>query len=243
MSATTSTTPSLPPGALNLHGQIYGRLTVERLMPLRPGRQGVEWLCRCACGAEVVSETRRLRHGDLRQCKACAYKVSNGPKVWTEARAAKLAELWSRDLTDEEIARAVSRVDPSKRTITVSAMLKYAATIGLRSRRAVPVKPEVERKVARLPSVMPPEPPPVSVEIEFDSSKRGRAESAALERVCKLKSLRDIENETIDKIAEASGLRQAFRGHDALDVARGVVRKLIGIVRTARWDALEARAQ
>lgn len=242
MSAAISTTPSVPPGAINLHGHTYGRLTVERLMPPRPGRQGVEWLCRCACGQEVVTETRRLRHGDLKQCKACAFKMSNGPKVWTEARVAKLREMWGAGATDHEIARAVSRIDPERRAVTASTVSNYAQVIGLKAKQRA-TAPKPKGKTPRPMAAMPPEPPPVPVLIEFPEGRQGDAERSALAMLEKVRSLRDLGGDVIDPIAEKSGLRALYRGHDGLDRARGVVRRLVGIARMARWDAWEARGQ
>jgi hypothetical protein len=53
------------PNPIDLAGQTFGRLTALHPERLR-GKYG--WLCRCACGNEVVQTSRNLTSGNTRSC-------------------------------------------------------------------------------------------------------------------------------------------------------------------------------
>lgn len=53
------------PASIDLVGQRFGLLTVERVEPLR-GRRA--WRCRCDCGGSVVVATGALRSGNSKSC-------------------------------------------------------------------------------------------------------------------------------------------------------------------------------
>lgn len=54
-------------------GNRYGMLTVLR--PYNSDRLGVNWLCRCDCGQEIVVRGQLLRKGSTRSC-GCYRKMS-----------------------------------------------------------------------------------------------------------------------------------------------------------------------
>ncbi len=56
------------PKAMDLTGQIFGRLTVIKKCTDRPKGKGVYWACRCECGNTVVSLCRDLRSGNTKSC-------------------------------------------------------------------------------------------------------------------------------------------------------------------------------
>ena len=47
-------------------GQRFGRLTVVRQLPAIQHR--ARWLCRCDCGAEVITRAESLRRGHVKSC-------------------------------------------------------------------------------------------------------------------------------------------------------------------------------
>jgi len=53
---------------VDLTGQTFGRLTVIAATGTKHRNGGVQWLCRCTCGAEHVSVTGVLRNGNVRSC-------------------------------------------------------------------------------------------------------------------------------------------------------------------------------
>lgn len=65
---------TLSPWAKNIQGEVYGDLTVEG--PVRTNKNGVIWLCRCACGAATYASTRSLRKGNVRSCGCLAKRLS-----------------------------------------------------------------------------------------------------------------------------------------------------------------------
>lgn len=52
----------------NLTGLVFGRLTVVDRAPSLQTRRGARWLCKCACGGEVVLEAAILSTGSKRSC-------------------------------------------------------------------------------------------------------------------------------------------------------------------------------
>lgn len=62
---------------IDLTGQRFGRLVVERLSDQRIGRQ-LEWLCRCDCGAVLSVIGGNLREGIT---KSCGCRVRSGHTV------------------------------------------------------------------------------------------------------------------------------------------------------------------
>ena len=68
---------------LDLKGERFGRLVVlESSCP----HMGVRaWVCRCACGAEVVATTAHLRRGGTRSC-GCLYREAIAGRSRTHGR-------------------------------------------------------------------------------------------------------------------------------------------------------------
>jgi hypothetical protein len=53
----------------DLRGRQFGRLTVLRRKPRIPGgTTHAEWVCRCRCGAEIVTTSSALRSGNTQSC-------------------------------------------------------------------------------------------------------------------------------------------------------------------------------
>ena len=61
---------STRPLLINEVGNRYGKLTVIKRAP--NFRKLTMWLCRCDCGAEIVTRASRLRRGRSTQCPKCA---------------------------------------------------------------------------------------------------------------------------------------------------------------------------
>ena len=53
-------------------GHVYGNLRVLDLAAALPGNPGARWLCRCACGREIVIRGRSLRYDRPEDCGTCA---------------------------------------------------------------------------------------------------------------------------------------------------------------------------
>ena len=52
-------------------GNVYGKLTVIELSPVRNGTQAM-WLCCCDCGRKTLTSGRSLRRGGAKSCRICA---------------------------------------------------------------------------------------------------------------------------------------------------------------------------
>lgn len=52
--------------ALDLTGQVFGRLKVLYLAQARPLKR--RWRCRCSCGSDCVVDQGKLRHGETQSC-------------------------------------------------------------------------------------------------------------------------------------------------------------------------------
>lgn len=50
----------------NLVGDVFGRLTVTALGPMKKTRQ--TWICACECGNETTASTSDLRYGSVQSC-------------------------------------------------------------------------------------------------------------------------------------------------------------------------------
>lgn len=59
---------------MDLTGQQFGRLTVERLHAVEKGR--AVWACRCICGNETVVKAGNLRRGSTSSCGCYRREVS-----------------------------------------------------------------------------------------------------------------------------------------------------------------------
>jgi len=74
------------PKRMDLTGHAYGRLTVLRSVPT-PANQLARWLCRCACGREVVVSLPHLRTGHTRSCGCLQREVTIARNRGLSARA------------------------------------------------------------------------------------------------------------------------------------------------------------
>ena len=54
--------------AINLHGKIFGSLTVLRKSETGSTSQGVAWVCLCSCSKTCVEVTKHLRSGRTTSC-------------------------------------------------------------------------------------------------------------------------------------------------------------------------------
>lgn len=54
--------------AIDLTGQIFGRLTVIKKAPKKPLNRSARWMCVCSCGAKTVVRSDRLRSGGTKSC-------------------------------------------------------------------------------------------------------------------------------------------------------------------------------
>lgn len=55
----------------NLRGRKFGTLNVSSRS--RPGRKGMEWMCRCDCGNEVWVRSDHLVSGNTQGCGMCRW--------------------------------------------------------------------------------------------------------------------------------------------------------------------------
>lgn len=76
------------PRMIDLTGQTYGRLTVERAVK-RPGDRCIHWECRCSCGRSSVVGSGNLRNGQTKSCgclmgRAIKHGLSGDPRynIW-----------------------------------------------------------------------------------------------------------------------------------------------------------------
>lgn len=56
------------PKALDLTGQRYGHLVVQKQIAERTASHKVQWLCRCDCGKEIITITHSLLSGNTKSC-------------------------------------------------------------------------------------------------------------------------------------------------------------------------------
>lgn len=52
--------------AINIEGQVFGKLTALKVVSTGTKRQ---WLCKCECGGEITTDTFQLTSGNITQCK------------------------------------------------------------------------------------------------------------------------------------------------------------------------------
>lgn len=60
---------------INLTGQKFGRLTVFRLDDFQTVGGHARWMCICDCGTFKVTESSRLRKGDVKSCGCLSREV------------------------------------------------------------------------------------------------------------------------------------------------------------------------
>jgi hypothetical protein len=78
---------------VNLIGQTFGNLFVlERFGVDR--KDGVQWLCRCACGNEAIRSTRGLRRMTRGICAACEAKRLHGGTKTKDGPRDALYKTW-----------------------------------------------------------------------------------------------------------------------------------------------------
>lgn len=65
----------LPPKVIDMTGQVFGRLTVEKFVRL--GRYGAIWECRCSCGVVKELPGRDLRTGNTKSCGCQKIEVAS----------------------------------------------------------------------------------------------------------------------------------------------------------------------
>ena len=71
---------ALPSRAINLTGNIYGRLEVTRFLGVR-GDKHLLWECKCACGNIHKATTNMLRRG---HCQSCGCLHSERASAWSK---------------------------------------------------------------------------------------------------------------------------------------------------------------
>lgn len=54
--------------AIDIIGNVYGRLTVKKRVPNKEGSRYARYLCSCECGNETVVDDYLLRAGDVKSC-------------------------------------------------------------------------------------------------------------------------------------------------------------------------------
>lgn len=78
---------------IDITGQRFGRLTVLRKGPTRPGKMGgSNWICICDCGNETMTVGSQLRNGNTKSCGCLAKEWSThlgGNPDFVAKRAAK----------------------------------------------------------------------------------------------------------------------------------------------------------
>lgn len=72
------------PAALNLTGEVFGRLTAIEPLGLVEGRRA--WLCRCTCGNTKIASGRSLRTGSTRSC-GCMHAEANAVRAITHGES------------------------------------------------------------------------------------------------------------------------------------------------------------
>lgn len=68
------------PPLLDLAGQIFGRLTVIKVLPKDPNKRDRYWECLCSCGGTCVVSRSDLRSGDTKSCGCLKIINARGPK-------------------------------------------------------------------------------------------------------------------------------------------------------------------
>ena len=74
----------------DLTGRTFGRLTALRCLPAAPHRNGVHWVCRCACGNEKTLRSGLLTTGQTISC-GCAVRENTGRRMVDGSGAVTLA--------------------------------------------------------------------------------------------------------------------------------------------------------
>jgi len=80
---------------IDLTGQSFGKLTVERLESTDP-KQGARWFCRCACGGSTVAFGKYLRAGDITSCGCNKSGNKRHPyyEAWHKMPRSGIVERW-----------------------------------------------------------------------------------------------------------------------------------------------------
>lgn len=60
---------------IDLTGQKFGRLTVLEEYPIRNHSGGVQWVCQCKCGKQVIVNSDNLRRGHTQSC-GCQRRIT-----------------------------------------------------------------------------------------------------------------------------------------------------------------------
>jgi len=89
---------------VNLTGQRFGRLTVEKDSGKRSKNRQTIWECKCDCGNIKYVRIDRLKSGDTQSC-GCLSKE----------KSAKRAEHFKKDLSDKRFGRLLVIKDTGKR--------------------------------------------------------------------------------------------------------------------------------
>ncbi len=78
-----------------LEGQVFGRLTVMRLDPVRSKAGLARWVCICECGGFVTVPTAMLRSGNTKSC-GCSnfFKGAGNPNRTHSQSKTKLYRVW-----------------------------------------------------------------------------------------------------------------------------------------------------
>jgi hypothetical protein len=92
----------------DLTGQVFGRWTVLRPLPMSPNRN-YKWLCRCDCGKEKEVWTNSLTSGQSKGCPQCAGKM----RRTRPGTMAEIMELRRSGMTAREIAKAMRLALPT----------------------------------------------------------------------------------------------------------------------------------
>lgn len=83
--------------AINLVGQVFGRLTVLERAPKVDSSNNARWLCRCVCGNLHEVSAPWLRNGDVKSC-GC---LRRGPKSGARSDAALTAAEKTKRAADD----------------------------------------------------------------------------------------------------------------------------------------------
>ena len=79
-------------GALiDLTGQRFGLLVVEKKYPVVCDNNGAIWLCKCDCGVEVAVPSNRLRYGKTKSCgcfRAMTHEERMATGLWPKGKGA-----------------------------------------------------------------------------------------------------------------------------------------------------------
>ena len=69
---------------LNLQGERFGRLVVEKPMQKRDLDSSVRWLCRCDCGNHTIVSSNKLRMGHTKSCGCIGIEAAIKKKTYID---------------------------------------------------------------------------------------------------------------------------------------------------------------